>query len=168
MTKAIYPYFQLFSLCCLRLSIFHAIIISSRRDIMDFRIGDIVIAKNRHGKQGKYIISKFGKLQQTYRGILVVQELRDDEPLTNVVDLGFWGCALLKVAYSDLYTSEIIELYGRLGAPTGHEVEARLQQFRAQNYKTKSSNRIYCFKSKTNIYSTCVNKMYRGGLSRPK
>ena len=44
---------------------------------MNIQIGDIVLAKNRYGKTGRYIITKFGKGQATFRGVFVVSSPKE-------------------------------------------------------------------------------------------
>ena len=73
---------------------------------MNIQIGDIVLAKNRYGKTGRYIITKFGKGQATFRGVFVVSSPKETERAEDIRKLGNYGYALLKHAYRYLYQNK--------------------------------------------------------------
>lgn len=90
---------------------------------MNIEIGDIVVARNRYGKMGRYIVTRFGKRQATFRGVFVVSTPRESERPEEILDLGDNGYALLTHAYSDLIPECVRQVVAKLGEAKGNQIE---------------------------------------------
>lgn len=144
---------------------------------MNIQIGDIVLAKNRYGKTGRYIITKFGKGQATFRGVFVVSSPKETERAEDIRKLGNYGYALLKHAYSDMNPECVLEVVARLGIAYGNRIEEQWKSARRRkNSSDPKSLAIYthCFNVGRYVPTTSrampkqVSRFCSGGMVRPK
>lgn len=136
---------------------------------MQVELGDLVIADNPFKKPGNYIVTHIGKDNRHFRGVLVVWNLKEDQPVEKTALLPNGAYAILTFSYGSLDMEKVHKIVCQFGADVGLEIE---QRWKANRKACRKRNKKLLYKDLIGASKRAQPKritgVYGGGTCRPK
>lgn len=136
---------------------------------MQVKLGDLVIADNPFKKPGNYIVTHIGKDNRHFRGVLVVWNLKEDQPVEKTALLPNGAYAILTFSYGSLDMEKVHKIVCQFGADVGLEIE---QRWKANRKACRKKNKKLLYKDLIGASKRAqpkrITRVYGGGTCRPK